>query len=47
MVNYDYVNTGDNPADILRKALSKDKHEKFARAMGCRNDFVFRRLAFL
>ena len=34
VVKYDYVNTADNPADILTKALPREKHEKFARAMG-------------
>ena len=34
VVEYDYVNTNDNPADILTKALPREKHEKFARAMG-------------
>ena len=34
IVKYDYINTNDNPADILTKALARDKHEKFARAMG-------------
>ena len=33
VVKYDYVNTNDNPADILTKALPREKHEKFARAM--------------
>jgi hypothetical protein len=34
IVLYDYVNTDDNPADILTKALARGKHEKFTRAMG-------------
>ena len=34
VVKYDYVNTADNPAEILTKALARDKHERFARAMG-------------
>ena len=34
VVKYDYVNTADNLADILTKTLARDKHEKFARAMG-------------
>ena len=34
VAKYDYVNTNDNPADILTKALPREKHEKFARAMG-------------
>ena len=34
IVRYDYINTNDNPADILTKALPREKHEKFARAMG-------------
>ena len=34
VVKYDYVNTNDNPADILTEALPREKHEKFARAMG-------------
>ena len=33
VVKYDNVNTADNPADILTKALARDKHEKFARSM--------------
>ena len=31
VVKYDYVN---NPADILTKVLARDKHEKFASAVG-------------
>ena len=34
VVKYDYVNTNDNPADILTRALARDKHGKFARIMG-------------
>ena len=34
VVKYDYVNTNDNLADILTKALPREKHEKFACAMG-------------
>ena len=34
VVHYDYVNTSENPADRLTKALARDKHEKFTRAMG-------------
>ena len=34
IVRYDYINTNDNPADTLTKALAKDKHEKFSRAIG-------------
>jgi hypothetical protein len=34
IVKYDYVNTNDNPADLLTKALPREKHEKFTRAMG-------------
>ena len=37
IIKYDYVNTNDNPADILTKALPREKHEKFARAMGVRS----------
>jgi len=32
--NYFYVNTNENVADILTKALTKDKHTKFTKAMG-------------
>ena len=34
VVKYEYVNTSDNPADILSKVLARDKHEKFAKSMG-------------
>ena len=34
VVHYDYVNTSENPADLLTKAVARDKHEKFTRAMG-------------
>jgi len=34
IVNYSYVNTNENVADLLTKALMKDKHEKFTKAMG-------------
>jgi len=34
IVNYSYVHTDDNVADILTKALTKDKHTKFTKAMG-------------
>ena len=34
VVKYEYVNTNDNPTDILTKALARDTHEKFAKAMG-------------
>jgi len=34
IVNYSYVHTNENVADILTKALAKDKHEKFTKAMG-------------
>jgi len=34
IVNYSYVHTNENVADILTKALTKDKHEKFTKAMG-------------
>ena len=34
IVNYSYVNTNENVADILTKALTKDKHTKFTKAMG-------------
>ena len=37
IVRYDYINTNDNPADILTKALPREKHEKFTRAMGVRS----------
>ena len=34
VVKYNYINTNDNPADTLTKALPRENHEKFARAMG-------------
>jgi len=34
MVDYSYVHTNENVADILTKALTRDKHEKFTKAMG-------------
>jgi hypothetical protein len=34
IVNYSYVHTDENVADILTKALMKDKHTKFTKAMG-------------
>jgi len=34
IVNYSYVHTDENVADLLTKALTKDKHTKFTRAMG-------------
>jgi len=34
IVDYSYVHTNENVADILTKALMKDKHEKFTKAMG-------------
>jgi len=34
IVKYSYVHTNENVADILTKALTKDKHEKFTKAMG-------------
>jgi len=34
IVNYSYVNTNENVADILKKALTQDKHTKFTKAMG-------------
>jgi len=34
IVNYSSVHTNENVADILTKALTKDKHEKFTKAMG-------------
>ena len=37
IVRYDYINTNNNPADILTKALPREKHEKFTRAMGVRS----------
>ena len=38
IVQYDYVNTDDNPADLLTKALAREKHEKFTKAMGVWSD---------
>jgi hypothetical protein len=34
IVDYSYVHTDENVADILTKALMKNKHEKFTNAMG-------------
>jgi hypothetical protein len=34
IVNYSYVHTDENVADILTKALTKDKHMKFTKAIG-------------
>ena len=34
IVNYSYVHTDDNVADILIKALTQDMHTKFTKAMG-------------
>jgi len=34
IVDYSYVHMNKNVADILTKALTKDKHEKFTKAMG-------------
>jgi len=34
IVNYSYLYTDDNVADIFTKALTKDKHTKFTKAMG-------------
>jgi hypothetical protein len=34
IVNYSYVHTDENVADIFTKALTKDKHTKFTKAMG-------------
>jgi len=34
IVDYFYVHTDENVADILMKALTKDKHKKFTKAMG-------------
>jgi len=34
IVNYSYIHTDENVADILTKALAKDKHTKFTKAMG-------------
>jgi len=34
IVDYSYVYTNENVADILIKALTMDKHEKFTKAMG-------------
>ena len=36
IVQYGYVNTDDNPADLLTKGLPRGKHERFTRAMGIR-----------
>jgi len=32
--DYSYVHTNENVADILTKALTKDMHKKFTKAMG-------------
>jgi hypothetical protein len=34
IVNYSYVQTDEKVADILTKALTKDKHTKFTKTMG-------------
>jgi len=34
IVNYSYVHTYENVADIFTKALTKDEHTKFTKAMG-------------
>jgi len=34
IVNYSYVHTNKNVADILTKTLMKDQHKKFTKAMG-------------
>jgi hypothetical protein len=34
IVNYSYVHTDENVADIFTKALTKYKHTKFTKAMG-------------
>jgi len=34
IVDYSYIHTNENVADILTKALTKDKHKKFTKAMG-------------
>jgi len=34
IVNYSYVHMNENVADILTKALTKDQHIKFMKAMG-------------
>jgi len=34
IVDYFYVHANDNMADILTKASTKNKHEKFTKAMG-------------
>jgi hypothetical protein len=34
IVDYSYIHTNENVADILTKALTKDKHEKFTKSMG-------------
>lgn len=36
--NLQYVPTEDNLADLLTKALARDKHEKFSKAMGLTTD---------
>jgi hypothetical protein len=36
IVDYSYINTDENTADIFTKALAKDKHSKFTKAMGLR-----------
>jgi hypothetical protein len=33
IVEYSYVHTNKNMADLLTKALTNDKHEKFTKAM--------------
>ncbi|KZV87655.1 hypothetical protein EXIGLDRAFT_578125, partial [Exidia glandulosa HHB12029] len=35
-VSVRYVSTHDQVADIMTKALSREKHQKFMRAMGLR-----------
>jgi hypothetical protein len=34
IVDYSYMHTNENVADIVTKALRQDKHEKFTKAMG-------------
>jgi hypothetical protein len=34
IIDYSYVHTNDNVADILTKPLTKEKHMKFTKGMG-------------
>jgi hypothetical protein len=36
-LNLEYVPTGDQVADVLTKGLVREKHDKFAGAMGVRH----------